>query len=170
MFARRYQYLELLSVTCDSKFRESLGKCSMLVFCSGKCLVPPPPPAISFRRRGRMWCSLSFFRVNNLQSSSVFWQDRQCSYKRKIDARSPNHCCRGKTLSITHSECVSVFLPYLSSIQCACAVLYCHLWPVRLYHFFHIISQRTWFSGKSYWPRNVCFDFLYRFCLKHFSF
>ena len=31
-------------------------------------------------------------------------------YKHNIGARSPNHCCRRKTLSITYSECVSVAL------------------------------------------------------------
>jgi hypothetical protein len=27
-----------------------------------------------------------------------------------MEARSPNHCCRGKAISITYSECVSVAL------------------------------------------------------------
>jgi hypothetical protein len=31
-------------------------------------------------------------------------------YKRNIEARSRNHCCRGKAISITYSECVSVAL------------------------------------------------------------
>jgi hypothetical protein len=37
--------------------------------------------------------------------------------------------------------------------------------------FFHIISQMTWFSGgkKSYSTQNLCFDCLYKCCLKHFS-
>ena len=36
--------------------------------------------------------------------------------------------------------------------------------------FFHIISQTARFSReKSYWTQNVCFDFLYKFYLKHFS-
>jgi len=34
--------------------------------------------------------------------------------------------------------------------------------------FFHIISQKTQFFWKSYWTQNVCFDFLYNFCLKKF--
>jgi hypothetical protein len=29
---------------------------------------------------------------------------------RNFEARSRNHCCRGKTISITYSECVSVAL------------------------------------------------------------
>jgi hypothetical protein len=31
-------------------------------------------------------------------------------YKRNIKARSPNHCCRGKAIFITHSEYASVAL------------------------------------------------------------
>jgi hypothetical protein len=30
--------------------------------------------------------------------------------------------------------------PCVSSMQCACAMLYCHLWPVWIYCIFHIIS------------------------------
>jgi hypothetical protein len=37
-------------------------------------------------------------------------QDKQFTYKRKIEARSRNHCCRGKARSITYAECVSVAL------------------------------------------------------------
>jgi hypothetical protein len=35
---------------------------------------------------------------------------RQCMYKRNIEARSRNHCRRGKEISVTYSECVSVAL------------------------------------------------------------
>ena len=34
--------------------------------------------------------------------------DWQCTYKRSIEARSGNHCCRGKAISITYTECASV--------------------------------------------------------------
>ena len=37
-------------------------------------------------------------------------QERHCTYKRNIEARSRNHCCRGKAVSVTYSECVSVAL------------------------------------------------------------
>ena len=36
----------------------------------------------------------------------IFQQDRQCKYKRNNEVRSQNHCCRGKAISITYSECV----------------------------------------------------------------
>jgi hypothetical protein len=37
-------------------------------------------------------------------------QGRQHTFKRNIDARSRNHCCRGKERSITYSESVFVAL------------------------------------------------------------
>jgi hypothetical protein len=52
-----------------------------------------------------------------------------------IEARSRNHCCRGKTKSITYSECLSVTLAFedaksvrrvmLSSVACL-ALPYLH--------------------------------------------
>ena len=42
-----------------------------------------------------------------------------CTYKRDIKARSRNHCCSGKAISIKCYECVC----WLSSTQCACAIL-----------------------------------------------
>ena len=44
---------------------------------------------------------------------------------------------------------------------------YCRLWPVQ--YSSHIISQTALFLRKSHWTQNVCFDFLYNFCVKHFS-
>ena len=37
---------------------------------------------------------------------------------------------------VTYSQCVFVLFPLLTSLQSACAVLYCYLWPVWLCHFF----------------------------------
>jgi hypothetical protein len=37
-------------------------------------------------------------------------QDRQCTYKRKIEARSYNHFCRGIAIIITFSESVCIAL------------------------------------------------------------
>ena len=35
-------------------------------------------------------------------------EERQYTYKRNIEGRSHNHCCRRKVISITYSESVSV--------------------------------------------------------------
>jgi hypothetical protein len=40
----------------------------------------------------------------------IFQQDRHCTYKRNNEVRSSNHFCRGKAISITYCECVSVAL------------------------------------------------------------
>jgi hypothetical protein len=47
---------------------------------------------------------LSYLRFFNVE------QEGQCAYKRSIEARSRNHCCYGKTIINTYSECVSVAL------------------------------------------------------------
>ena len=57
-------------------------------------------------------------------------QEWKCAYKRNIETRLRNHCCRGKALSIMYSGCMSVALV----IQHAkfCPILYCHLRPALL--------------------------------------
>jgi hypothetical protein len=41
---------------------------------------------------------------------SLYSRERKCTHKRYIEARSSNHCCCGKAISIVYSECVSVAL------------------------------------------------------------
>ena len=44
--------------------------------------------------------------------------------------------------------------------------LHCNLWPAPVYNIFpHYLLNDT-ILKKSYWTQNVCFDFLYKFCLK----
>jgi len=43
---------------------------------------------------------------------------------------------------------VCVYL-YLSSMQCACVMLYCHLWPLWFYNIFpHYLTNGTIFGGE----------------------
>ena len=66
--------------------------------------------------------------------------DTQCTYKRSIKARSRHNFCCGTAISITYWVCLQSLL---YSMQCACAILYCHLWPVQLLHkFFPHYSTR----------------------------
>ena len=63
-------------------------------------------------------------------------QERQSIDRSRVEAFTCKNYRNGKAISITYSECVHVFLPHLSSIQSACTLLYCCVWPVRLYHIF----------------------------------
>ena len=58
---------------------------------------------------------------------------------RNIEGRPCNHRCQGKAMSIAYSLCVCVW-PYLSSMQSACAVLYCFCGLSDSNIFFHITS------------------------------
>jgi len=45
---------------------------------------------------------------------------------------------------------------------------YFNRWSAPLYNIFlHYLINGKIFGKKSYWTQNVCFDFLYNFCLKH---
>jgi hypothetical protein len=62
-------------------------------------------------------------------------------YKSNNEERSRKHCCRGIAVGITY--------PKLPSTHSACAVLYCHLWPVWLYRIFpHYLINDTIFGKK----------------------
>ena len=49
-------------------------------------------------------------KVSVTRTSETNQQDRQRVCKGEIEARSRNHSCCGKAMSIIHSECVSVAL------------------------------------------------------------
>jgi hypothetical protein len=44
-------------------------------------------------------------------------------YKRNIGARSRNHCCRGKAVSVTYPECESVALVIQHAKRMRCIIL-----------------------------------------------
>jgi len=72
-------------------------------------------------------------------------QDKLCTYKHNIEACSNYNCCHGKTISIKYYEWPSVAL--VTSMQCACAELYCHLCPVWLCLIFpHYVIYGTVFG------------------------
>ena len=61
-----------------------------------------------------------------------------------MKTRSPNHCCHGKVVSVTHSECISVALV----IQHEKAGFYCRLCHIWLYYVFpHYLINGTIFGG-----------------------
>jgi hypothetical protein len=50
-------------------------------------------------------------------------KERQHAYKRDIEARSRNYCYRGKAISITYCDCVSVALLSLHAMRMRCVLL-----------------------------------------------
>jgi len=47
---------------------------------------------------------------------------------------------------------------------------YCHLWDVQLYNILTLyLINGTIFEKKKVTEHEICFDFLYNFCLKHSS-
>ena len=83
---------------------------------------------------------------------------------RNIEARSRNNYCRGQGISITYCECVYVAL-VIQHAKRMRRIITCDLWPVRLCHILpHLIN------GVIFGKKLLCFDFLYNFCLKRFSF
>jgi hypothetical protein len=77
------------------------------------------------------------------------------------EARSLNHCCRGKAKSVTYSECecVCVFVCSLS-YTCKAHAPYCHLQSIRHHHIFpHYFIKVTIFGKKLLNIKCVRFDF-----------
>jgi hypothetical protein len=73
-------------------------------------------------------------------------QNRKCTYKRNIEARSRNHCCSGKALDLIYSVCV--YHCSISYPACKVRAPYCRMWPEWLYKFHQIISQKVRFLPK----------------------
>ena len=86
----------------------------------------------------------------------------QCTYKRNTEARSRNHCCRGKALSFTYSECVSAALFIRHVMRMHHIILSSVACP--LYHIFpYYLQSGTVFEKKAI-EHEMCIDFPYNFC------
>jgi hypothetical protein len=92
---------------------------------------------------------------------------RKCTYKRNIEARSHNLCCRGKTISITYSECVSVALVIQHAKRMSRIILSAAANPALPY-FYTLSHKRHNFRGKkSYWTYMCGFIFSTTFVWKN---
>ena len=81
-------------------------------------------------------------------------QGWQYMWKRKIEARSCNHCCSGKAIGVTYSECVSVAVGIYRTIVNA---PYCHLLPSPLYKSFpHLLLNGRNFEKKKMLLNTKC--------------
>jgi hypothetical protein len=88
----------------------------------------------------------TLFSSSNFRVSSGYVGTRQAMYVQcNIEVRSCNHCCSGKAISFTYSECV---FTALSSPACNMHAVYCHLWPARLYSIFLNSHKQQEFKKK----------------------
>ena len=89
--------------------------------------------------------------------------------ERNIEMHLRNHCCSGKAIRITYSECAFLTLR-IQHAMCMRHIVICGL--PRSTEFFDIISRKVQFylKKKQLLNAKVCFDFLYNFCAKQFSF
>jgi len=75
------------------------------------------------------------------------------------------HCCPREAVSITYCVCLgSIIYP-----ACSTHSPYCYLYQATCTIFCILSHKRHDFRKKSHWSQNVCFYFLYTFCVKHFS-
>jgi len=86
-----------------------------------------------------------------------------------MEARSFRHCYSGKAKSITQHECVYLLALGIQHALRISHFIICGL-PGSKYVFTLSHKRHDFRKKKSYWTQNVCFDFLYNICLKHFSF
>ena len=82
---------------------------------------------------------------------------------------SRNHCCRGKTLRITYSECVALALVIQHANRMRRIILSSVGCPAQQY-FSTLAYKRYDFRGKKILNIKHVFDFLYNSRLKHISF
>jgi len=91
--------------------------------------------------------------------------------QRNTEARSFNHCCSGKAVSITYSESVFVALDIQHAMRIRRVTLSSVAWPTLQFFFSTLSHKRHDFrkKKKKVIEHKLCFNFLYNFCLKHFS-
>jgi hypothetical protein len=88
----------------------------------------------------------TYTKRKRIIENALIWITRQCTYKCSNEARSRNHCCRGKAKSMTCSESVFVSLGIQDSMRMR-HIGFCGLFSSIIY--FHIILKRHDF------PKNV---------------
>ena len=128
-----------------------------LIFSLRSSTEPLPGPK---RKQERQYTYNVILR--RVRESLLHWKSYRPKYYTSVWVHARTHAlARGRVnvrvaLLIQHSTCMRHIVTICTSSG-----------PTI---FFDIISQKERFSRKGHWTTNVCFYFLYKFCLKHFSF
>jgi hypothetical protein len=111
-----------------------------------------PPNLFSAIRTQRKSYSLMVQRTNVRVRTSMEKSNRRSNKKQHRNVRITqycNRCCSGKAISITYSECV-----FLSSMECACAILSYLACPALQY--FSTLSQKQHDFRKKVTKNKMC--------------
>jgi hypothetical protein len=95
----------------------------------------------------------------NKRNRQRITQPRHCTYKRYMDTRSRNHCCRGKAIYVTYSECLFVVLVTHQAnrmLRIIFASVDCQAIP----NFSTLFHKPHDFRKKKMNEHKTCFDFL----------
>jgi len=94
-----------------------------------------------------------------------------CTYKVTFRRFQITIVAAEKQLSITYSECVCMCVALgIQRAMRMCRIIFSSVACPVLRYSSTFSHKRQDFWKKNYWTQNVCFDFLYNFCLKHLSF
>jgi hypothetical protein len=88
--------------------------------------------------------------------------------QRTIEVHSRNNCCLEKARSTAYSECMSLAL-VIQHEMCMCRVIPSSVAYLAVPHLSRLQQKRQDFC-KKVTNIKVCFDFLYKYRLKYFSF
>jgi len=97
------------------------------------------------------------------------YQDRQCTYNVTLRRVRPTVVAMEKQLSNTYCECAFVALGIQHAMRMRRIIL-STVACLSVKYFSTLSHKRHFFSKKVIENKKVCFDFLYNFRLKHFSF
>jgi len=84
-----------------------------------------------------------------LTSKIIHKQKKQRTYKRNIEERSRNRCCRGRAISIKYSECVSVAF-VIHHAMCMRCIISSSVTCLAYHAFPHPIEGMIFFKKISY--------------------
>jgi len=117
-------------------------------------LPPPPPTGVRAPNRSAWSGSLTDYSIPSRHTHTHTYCIYKCTYKVNIEARSRNHCCRGKEMSTAYAECVPIALVIQHAMRMRCVILL-SVTPLALQSF-SVLSHTWYVSRKKVIEHNMC--------------